>query len=332
VIYERNSFIGEAYKHVGAILEITHRPIKDAIKYIKKDFEIDLVPLNKVKSIIHHSPSKTTVIKGNLGYFFERSDSTFDMKVQIRSQLKSTTILFNEVGDYEALLKQFDYVVIANGEVSFTKELGCFQEWLKTYVKGAIVLGDFDPTSMSVWLDETYCKKGYAYLTPFNSKRASLNLIVTDVNEKEIEEYWELFLSTEGIRYIPVEDYKLNHICGFVYPHRVGNILFAGNAGGAIEPFLGFGVLGSIVGGAMAAKSIVTGEDYEELLQDLVDQNKAFYEFRKVFDTIGNKAYDILITSIGLPGIRQIIYKTPLNVIKTGGAILRFKRKLMNNS
>lgn len=69
VIYEKNSFIGEAYSHVGAALEIVLRPIRNPVIYLRKNFGIDLKPLNTVKTVAHHSPNKQTEIKGNLGFF-----------------------------------------------------------------------------------------------------------------------------------------------------------------------------------------------------------------------------------------------------------------------
>lgn len=330
VIYERNSFIGEAYSHVGALLEVTYRPIKDVVEYVKKDFGIDLRPLSAVKSVIHNSPNKTTTIKGNLGYFFDRSRSSDDIKVQIYSQLKKTNIHFNKIGDYDVLSKEFDYVIVANGDKSFTEELGCWQEWLNTYVIGAVILGNFDKSSMTVWLDKTYSKKGYAYLTPFNDNRASLNLVVTDVNIKEVEAYWELFLFTENIKYTFIETFKVNHVSGFVYPHQIGNIFLTGNAGGGIDPFLGFGVLGAISSGVMAARAIVHCKDFEKLLQNNINHNLQLYEFRKAFNLVNNNEIDLIVTAIGLPGIKQIIYDSPLNIVNSFGTILQLKRRLMH--
>ena len=53
-IYERNSFIGEAFPHVGAVLDIVMRPYGDPLAYLKNAFGIEFNPLNKVKTIIHH--------------------------------------------------------------------------------------------------------------------------------------------------------------------------------------------------------------------------------------------------------------------------------------
>ncbi len=325
VIFERNGFIGEAYSHVGAALEIVSRPVKNPITYLGKSFGIYLKPLNTVKSVIHHSPNKTTEIKGNLGYFLERSKEPGDIKNQIFSALKNTTVLFDTNADYEALSKEYDYVIAANGDCSITNELGCWSEWLNTFIKGAVVLGDFDPNTMIVWVDKNYCKNGYAYLSPFSSKRASLHVVVPDTSPKEIDAYWELFLSTENIKYSIIEEFTVNHRSGFVYPHRIGNLFLTGNAGGMLEPFLGFGVAASIMSGVLAARSIVKNKDYEKLLSRIVQKLLQLYEFRKAFDKLGNKSYDLLIQSMGLPLIKHITYYTPLDVVKYGSSLLKLK-------
>lgn len=328
VIYERNSFIGEAYTHVGAALEIVLRPVGNPITYLRKSLGIDIKPLNTVKSVIHHSPNETTEIRGNLGYFLERSKEPNDIKNQIFSKLKKTEVLFNTHGFYGPLSKEYDFVVIANGYSDFTNELGCWTEWVNSYIIGATILGNFDPQSMIVWINKEYCKNGYAYLTPFDNKRASLQLVFTDVSEKEIDSYWDLFLTKENIKYPIVETYKVNHRSGNVYPHRVGNIFLTGNAGGMLEPFLGFGVAGAIISGVMAARSIVKNEDYEKLLKEIVTKNKQLYEFRKSFNKLTNGSYDMLIQSLGMPGIKHLTYYTPLNVVKYGSYVLKLINKL----
>lgn len=322
-IYEKNGFIGERYLNVGAILEIYHRPIKDSIEYFRRHLDIEIEPLNTVNQIIHYSPNRKSVIKGKLGYFFERSRSLVDIKIQLHSKLRNTQILFNTTGDYERLSQQNDFVVIANGETNFTEELGCWTEWLNTYTRGAIVEGSFDPHAFVVWLDKEYGKNGYAYLAPFSDKRAAIALVATDIDEFEIESYWEEFVNKENIKFEIIEGFKIRHKSGLVYPHQVGNIYFAGNAGGGLDPLFGFGIMNAIEMGVMSARSMVEGKDYEKLIKKLVHRNLRLYQYRKGLNKLDNPDYDILVTSAGLPGIRQIVYHSPLNVVKLGASVLK---------
>lgn len=327
-IFETNSFIGEQFPHVGGALEITTRSKGDILKYMRDKLDIEIRPINTLNKIIQHSPKRTNVVNGKLGYFLNRGRDADDIKVQIFSKLKNPHILFNNEADYETLSKKYDYVVIANGQINFTKELGCWFEWVDTYVRGAVVLGDFDPNTLIIWLNKEYCKNGYAYLIPFSEKKASLVLVVNDVTEKEIDHYWELFFYSENIKYTIIEEFKLNHKSGHVYPHSISNILLAGNSGGAIDPFLGFGVLTSVGSGVMAARSIIKNKDYEKLLKPFLKTNYQMYEFKKALDKFNNRDYDRLIRTIGLPGISQLIYHSKLDVVKYGSYIIK---KLSSN-
>jgi digeranylgeranylglycerophospholipid reductase len=323
VVFERNSFIGEAYPHVSATLEIVTRPIKDSLDHFRS-LGIEIRPLDYCKKIVHHSPHATTIIKGNLGYFFRRDQTVDDLKVQIHSTLRNTKILFNELADFRTLEKEYDYVVIANGDSNFTEELGCWHDRVTTFVRGAIILGEFDPNALIIWLNKDYCKDGYAYLTPFNRKQASIALIATDVSEKEIDPYWDLFWhSTEMRQYTIVEEFKLEHKSATVYPYRVGNVLFAGDAAGIIDPFLGFGSLSAITMGVMAARAIAEGSDYATLMNDITQKNIKLFEFRKAINGSTNFMYDMVVTSIGLPGIKHALYYTPLDITSIGSFLLK---------
>lgn len=317
-IFERNSFIGEAWPHVSAILGISHTPIKDSLDYFSNSLNINIKPSNTVNTLVHHSQNKTAVISGQFGYTFKRGKDSEDVKNQIFSQLKNTQVFFNEFGDYNVLTKEYDYVVIANGIPQFTKELGCWQDWLNTYVRGATVLGSFDPNAIIMWLNKEYCKKGYAYLAPFDDKKAALVLVTTDVNKNEIDHCWELFLYSENIKYKIVEEFKLEHISGFAYPLRVNNLFFAGNSAGGIDPFLGFGKVNAVTMGVMAARSIAKGADYEKQLKGLRKRNLEMRQLRKVYETLTDKGYDNMLSILGLPGVKHLIYNNPVNVTKYG--------------
>lgn len=323
VIYERNSFIGEQMPHIAVFLEITYRPIKDILTYVREQFNIELKPLNTINRMIHHSPNKTAVIKGNLGYFFIRGRESTDLKNQLYSQLKNTGIQFNESVNYDALAGNFDYIVVASGNPSITQELGCWQAWFKGHERGATILGNFDPNTLIMWLNQDYCKNGYAFLSPYDSTKAFVTLVVPDVNAKELDHYWEQFLHTENFERTFIEEFKLEHLAGHVYPHQLNRVLFAGNAGGAPDPFLGFGQFNALAMGVMAARAIAQGKDYETLIKDIVKRNTQMYQFRKAFDRLTNKQYDAVVSSIGLPGIKHLLYFSRVNIAKYGARILR---------
>jgi len=328
VIYERNGYIGEQWAHVIASMEIVDRPIKNPMAYVKNNFAIKIKSLNKLTKVVHRAPHKITTIKGNLGYLYKSDRDKDSVKYQLYSQLKNTKVVLNQVGDYELLTKKYDYVVISTGNPNYTKQLGCWQELVNSYVRGATVAGEFDPNALIVWINKEYCKNGYAYLTPFSEKKASLTLITTDVNEKEIDHYWQVFLSRENIKYKILEEYKMKHNLGIAYPRIYKNIIFAGNSAGGLDPFLGFGLLNAITMGVAAARTIVKGYSYEEQINHIIKRNFELKKFREAFNKLNNKDLDNLISVIGLPGIKHLTYYSPLNITQIGSLAIKLMEKL----
>lgn len=143
----------------------------------------------------------TTTLKGSFGYFFKYTKDADSLKCQIYDKLKHTKLFLNEIGDYEKLSKKFDYVVVANGNLSFAEELRIWQGWIRTYVRGAVILGDFDPNRLIMWINKEYFKNGYAYLCPFDRHRAILAAVVSDVKEKEIDRYWAFYIRRKNQEY-----------------------------------------------------------------------------------------------------------------------------------
>ena len=322
VIFERNSDTAEPYRHVGAALQIILRPIKDPLQYLGQNYNINLKPSGLVKKVIHKSPSASTTITGDLGYFLHRGAEPDSIDNQLASDLKSKIYLGKDV-NYKDLIREYDYVVVASGSPFEAKEVGIWRDTIKMSVKGTVVTGDFDTETFIVWLNKDYCKAGYAYLAPFNKKEATLALAVNDIEIDDVDQYWNRFIKSENINYKIIESFKRDHYSGFVYPHRVENIFFIGNAGGCLDPLLGFGVFPSVVTASEAAKSIAYGTDYELGIKNVVDLNKKLLEFRKVFNRLGNKSYDFLIRAIGLPGVNSLIYRSNINAVNLGYSVLK---------
>ncbi|SHK04702.1 FAD-dependent oxidoreductase [Paramaledivibacter caminithermalis] len=326
-VYEKNDFIGERHSHVTALLNLMSRPAKDPLVCFKNNFDIELTPLTKLKRITHISPNKKTTIEGELGYLFVRGKEQYSIKNQLYSKLKKPKIQFNKFADYEELSKKYDYVIIATGNTNFTEELGCSYRLVTTYLRGAIILGNFDPNELIVWINKDYSKDGYAYLTPFSNKKASLVLIVTDVNDKQVDNYWERFLLTENIESTIIEEFKLKHSTGYTYPNYIDNIYFVGNSRGGIEPFLGFGQINSITDGVLLARAITEGKSYDKLLKKTDKNIRYLYEFRKAFNRAANGDYDKILSVIGAPVVKQLMYDSQLNVIKVYGTIFKYMNR-----
>ncbi len=324
-LYEKNSFIGEAYNHSTAMIRILdHPPGGNYFKYFSEKLHLDITPLFTVKRIMHHSPTKRLMVKGNnLGFFFLRANTGDSVKNQICSSLKKTRVFLNTLADIHTLQKKYDYVVVATGSMLFARELGLSHAWFSGYVHAAVVHGNFDTNRVDFWINHHYCKTGYAYLTPFSERKASIILVTADTNEKDLIEYWKAFLYYENINYPIVEEFTQLHISGFVYPKVLDNLIFAGLAGGSIDPFLGFGQFNSLCMGVFAARTIAEGKNYHKQCSGIIKKNLQLYQLRRGFNNMENMGYDRLIGMMRMPGIRTFLYKTPINLLPVGSGILK---------
>lgn len=330
VIFERKENKSESLSHVGASLEVLYRPIRDILSYYKQ-FGITIKPLNTIKKIIHYTPGREMILTGKLGFFFKYNNDEDSILCQLYAHLKKATILWNCTPDIRKLAQEYDYVIVATGNSQLAEELGCWKLWYISQVRGAVITGKFDAQTSLMWFNKDYCKKGYAYLTPFNEKYASLVLIVSDIEEHELESYWQTFLARERINPPMQMEFSLSHRSGLVYPLKTGNIIFAGNAGGGLDPFLGFGQVNAIVMGIMAARSCLFDFDYSKAVNQIVLRNRYLYHFRSTINNLSNEGYNKLFFYLNVPLIKQFIYHTPFNIVKYGAYMLKVLQKNKKN-
>jgi flavin-dependent dehydrogenase len=285
---------------------------------------LDIKPLAPVKRMMHNSPAKKKMVTGkNLGFLFLRSNTRDSVKNQLCETLSKTRVFLSNLADLSTLKKKYDFVVVANGNNLYTKEYGLWQTWFNGYVRAAVVHGNFDTSRIDMWINQHYCRNGYAYLTPFSDKKASLILVVSDCDERDINEYWNAFLYYEDLKYPIIEEFTLYHTSGYVYPKIIDNVIFAGAAGGSIDPFLGFGQFNSLSMGVFAARTIVQGLDYHRQCRYITKKNLYLQQLRQGFNQLDNEGYDSLIASIGFPGVRTLLYKTSINWIPLGSSIIK---------
>ncbi|OAT81276.1 NAD(P)/FAD-dependent oxidoreductase [Desulfotomaculum copahuensis] len=320
-VFEARTKSGELFPHVAGFLQLMSRPLPDQVLHLRRQFHLPVVPLNTIKRIDMHTPNVSRSITGRLGYFFQRGQDENAVESVFSAHLR-TPVFYNRHADWRALARHYDYVVVADGQPATARTLGCWQNLLQTWVRGAIVLGNFDPHTLIMWLNTKYARHTYAYLTPASNRRASLVLILNDATRDEIEHRWQLFWEIEKFSYHMVQHFSLEHNSGFVYPHQVGNVLLAGNAGGFIEPFLGFGMLAALRSGVYAGRAIAEGRSYEELVHDLHQEIIEALAIRQTMNAFTNEDYDRLVAALTLPGIKQLIYNTNLDLLPLTGQAL----------
>ncbi|ACV63704.1 Dehydrogenase (flavoprotein)-like protein [Desulfofarcimen acetoxidans DSM 771] len=328
-VFEQKHRSGELFDHCAATLELFTRPY-DALDYLQSKYNLHLRPISKIKRIIMNVPTKTVPVKGdNLGYFFLRGHDPVSIETQLFESIRSK-VNFNFRADYAELARQFDYVVVANGQYDISRTLGIWSNTYETYLIGAIVIGDFDLNTLVMWLNTRYAKSAYAYLAPLEKNRAFLALVVPYSTPEQAREYWKLFWEIEKHPWEIVYEVMVQHIAGFVYPHQVGNILLVGVAGGFLDPFLGFGVLASLQSGALAGRAVATGKKYEDLLRQLKEDMKHSLAFRQLLKGVDNSDLNRLVSLIGKPGIKQFIYNTNIDFARWGTELIGRVEKFFN--
>lgn len=262
VVYEQSDKPGEAFAHIGTVMPVVNRPLVDILGELKHNYGISLKPVARIGRIRMHGPTVERDVTGtDLGFTIEVSRATRSVTSQL-ADMYHGPVLFNTRADYFALRDAFDYVVVAGGDREVPVMLGVWQDWLRTWVVGSQVLGQFDPSFIHIWFDRRFDRNGYGYMIPFNERMASLALIVPDVRRAAAIAYWQQFLQARHMSWKVVSYWDIEHITGYVHPYQLGNTLFVGLYGGFVDPMLGVPLFLSIVNGVLAGRAIAGGKPY----------------------------------------------------------------------
>jgi len=95
---------------------------------------------------------------------------------------------------------------------------------------------------------------------------------------------------------------------------------------------LGFALLAAIKSGIYAARSIVKKKSYEELLEQLKENNRITLPIRKALDKMQNKDLDRLIATITAPGIKQLTYNTNIDSLKIVASLLNILDQVLGEA
>ncbi|MBT1280180.1 NAD(P)/FAD-dependent oxidoreductase [Thermoanaerobacter sp. CM-CNRG TB177] len=327
-IYERKHTIGSLYSYGELLLQIVHRPYKDPLKFIAKEFGILIEPLNEVRKIVIKSPKREAFIEGKqLGYIVKRGQEQESIENQLAKKINAK-INFNINADYRELAKSYDYVVVATGNSMIAKQLTEVKNVVSSRIKGGIALGDFETNTVHLWLNTLYARSGFGYLVPLSKNKASIILVATYTQKEEIENMWHTFLYQEKLNYEMIETFETQLDISITDRHQIDNMYLIGNAGGFLDPFLGFGLLNAVESAVYAGESIKHGEDYEKKVKKITDRVDKLIDFRKMMDSIKNEDYDRVVKVIENPIVKRVMYKTNLDVIK----YLHFLMKITNRT
>lgn len=332
VIFEKRAHIGEALDYCSIWPRVLNRPIMDPLKYLKKEYNLTLTPLNHIKKMIMFSPNGKSTQRGSLGYIFKRGVHNYALENQLFNYV-SSPVTFNNYVEIEDIKDKFDYVIVATALTLIPKKIGVWTDTFNTNVRIATIVGKFKPTEIVMWQDRKYAKN-VCYLVPQSDKVASLVLIVNGITGYELDYYWKEFLFNEDISYYISGTIDAEHDCGFVEPRQVENMFFVGNSGGFTDDLIGCGGINAIESGMLAARAIIYGKDYNTLSKPIFEDIAKLHEIRKTMNTFDNSQLDLSTKALGLPILKNALYNNPFfrmsNIHKGAtllGHLIKNKRK-----
>jgi flavin-dependent dehydrogenase len=329
-VFERHHSIGWIWPSISLWPDIFVRHYSnDPLKYIKDTFGINIKSSTDGKIFIMKSPNAQAKIEGNLGLLLYRGKEIDSVENQLSRELRHTPIHYNSLSNYNELKQKYEYVIVASGRDFEAKELGVWEEQGRVSIVGAIALGSFSCDTSTIYFDTEYAGKGYARVSPFSDKEAIIGIYIMnmeDFKEQQLDANRKLerFLEKEQLdklelmyRFI-IPPYSTGKVSRF----QIDNVLFAGRAAGLTDRLLGTGGIEAIISGVLAARAIILGQDYDTLVKPLKEHIENISVFRNHLNNFNNDNFDKLITLLGTPGIKQLIYNTEINFADMAGNIL----------
>jgi len=324
-VFERDQSVGWIWPNAAHFLNILEREMGDIREHLREVYGLDLKPLSELRSIIMKSPGQETKIEGRLGYIYARGKCKESLENQLFEALKRTPVHFNRVADYKELSPKYDYVVLANGKDTGSKELGVWENHFLVHIRGGLVFGSFATDSSTIYFNKDYAGKGYARLAPLNATQALVGLCNIGCGEFETDRFYADLVEREGLAHL--EFYCKFSMpvfsCGSVTKFQVGNILLAGRAAGLTDRLLGTGAIEAMISGIMAARAMIHDLDYKSLIEPIKRHLENISALRTPFESLDNKGLDRLMLVMGAPGIKQAIYNTGMNFTDVVGGVLK---------
>lgn len=326
-IFERDSDPGWIWPSINFWPNLFYNSFgqKDVREYIKTEYGIDFTVLNNTKSFLMKSANTQTTVKGTLGITVARGKADESLENQLVNQINITPIHYNYLADYAALAKEYDYVVVASGRETEAKNMGLWQDEGSAVIIGATAVGNFDINSSTIYFNTEYAGTGYGRLTPFNQHVGVVELYIIGLAEMQALSLFDKFIKMEKLDTLDLLYRNVPPVftMGKVTKFQKDNILLVGRAAGLTDRVLGVGAVEALISGTMAARAIVKKEDYNSMVKPLQTHIENISTFRKNINSYTNEDFDKVVTTLGTPGIKQVIYKSKIDLVGKIGSIVK---------
>jgi len=169
----------------------------------------------------------------------------------------------------------------------------------------AIGVGYLFDTDMAdgayIALSNTLAPQGYAYLLIQGGRGTLMSWMYDDFHNEQryLENSVDFFHDRLGLEM--EQPRRTGGAANFSYPRsaRKGKLLYVGEAAGFQDALWGFGMRYAMLSGHLAARALLTGQDYDRLWQRrLGPLLRAALVNRYIYRRLGNRGYDRLLRSI----------------------------------
>lgn len=322
VIFERQRSLGKPDLVIETMAQFLHHNRgQDIFDHIRQDLGLPLNPHNMVHSMVLHSPSHDATLQGHLAYTTVRGHDDRSLERQLARHL-AAEIRYGERPDVWELRRQFDWVVVATGNHEWSEALTRWTPHIDWSIRGATVLGSFNPTEQHLFFNSRYAKTGYAMISPIDERAAVVGVGVPGASGDEADRYWETFRQEVGLFWErEVAQVRVDHLqIGQPSSIVVGNVVLTGHAGGFCEPLSFSGQCPSLTSGVCAARQIVLGD---RSLDRFARHFRAYYHqalrIRRTVNAWTDKEMDKLVQAVRYAGP---LVTVPLPYIRIGGWLL----------
>ncbi len=317
-IYEAQYKIGARFTNGEAIMNILDFPVEDCFNYLDRKYEVKLNPINTLESLVIHGPKDSALIEGNLGYITARGNHPHALEVQL-GDISKAPVFTNNYYTIDDLKAKYDVIVVATGNSNEPKRQRIWETDIVANIIGASIRGTFNPHQAEVWLNDSYAPQGYCFLLPYHNNIASLCIAVPGTAGVNLELLWQKFLESLHFEFNVKDTFTLHSFeIGRNKTLVTENLMFVGNAGGFVMPFLGFGQFTSMLSGFEAAIAIANGnmQSYIDAMQPLIDSYYPSLKMRRVLAGMNNNKYNLLIKILQNKYANTTFSKFPIPILK----------------
>ncbi len=274
----------------------------DAIEELRK-CGIKIKPNGKVKRVVKFSPNEKAeeYSKKPIFYLVWRGDENNSLEKQLYKQALDLGVEFV----FGKAVKENEVDIVATGP-----------KRTDIFAYGYIYKG-IDIDKLYVVYNNLYSPKGYTYIVGLENKCMVCAVSFDKKNFKYIPVNFDLFLrKNEFLRKLVGKKKPIKVIKGFgnydwIKTAENNGRLYVGEAGFFQDPSKGFGMRYAIITGYLAAKSIITGERYDNLWkQKIQEELKRDLKRRIEIDKLTNKDYDNLLKNIKKINIDEYVKVT----------------------